>query len=88
MVGILAVGLRRRTACLGTELHYKQTRIVDQLREMCSSLAPGPQRRCSNDVRLVASVQETLKRLSPLRERLRGEGDEDNDLRSRWTEAS
>ena len=41
-----------RTACTGAELHCKPTRSVDQLREMCSSLALRSQAHCPGDVRL------------------------------------
>ena len=41
-----------RTECFGTELHCRPTRSVDQLREMCSSLALRSQAHSVDDVRL------------------------------------
>ena len=41
-----------RTACLGSELHCKPTRSVDQLREICSLPPLCAQTQGSDDVRL------------------------------------
>ena len=81
-----------RTACPGTELHGKPTRSAEQLREMCSSPAPCAQTQCSDDVRLntVIGISEggSQTDVTSERQRLHGEGGEDNDFRSRGTEAS
>ena len=68
---------------LSTEQRCKPTRSVYHLREMCSSPALCAQTGCSDDIRLNTVIGITAggsrRRMSLLR---------DNDLRSRWTEAS
>ena len=81
-----------RTACLETELHCQPTRSAEQLREMCSSPAVCAQAQCSDDVRIntVIGISEggSQTDVTSERQRLHGEGGEDNDFRSRGTEAS
>ena len=81
-----------RTACIGTELHCKPTRSVDQLREMCPSLTLRSQAHGPDDVRLntVISISAggSEANVTSERQRLHGEGGEGCDCRSRGTEAS
>ena len=69
-----------RTACPGTELHCEPTRSLDQLCEMC----PSPTLRCSThcsddvsvDLAIGFSAGGSETGVTPVRQRLRGEGGE------------
>ena len=81
-----------RAACLGTELHCKPTRSVDQLCDMCLSPTLRSSTHCSDDVRadtvIGLSARGSETNVTPERERLHSERGEGHDCRSRGTEAS